>query len=93
LAEVAHAATISVGVATAEQKMDELSDLMKTADQALYAAKRAGRNRVMCGVSHAAAPHVVPGEDCLMVAAQLPQGQPAPLAGIAGHAKAKSRSR
>ena len=65
VAEVAHSATISIGVATADKKMDRLSDLMKMADQALYAAKRAGRNRVACSVSEIAAPHVVPGDDCL----------------------------
>ena len=77
LAEVAHSATISIGVATADEKMGGLSDLMKMADQALYAAKRAGRNRVVCSVSEIAAPHVVPGDDCLTKAganhAALPQ--------------------
>ena len=77
LAGVAHSATISVGVATADEKMDGLSDLMKIADQALYAAKRAGRNRVVCGISEIAAPHVVSGGDCLTKAgsnfAALPQ--------------------
>jgi diguanylate cyclase (GGDEF)-like protein len=65
LAEVAHSATISIGVATADEKMDGLSDLMKMADQALYAAKRAGRNRVVCSVSEIAAPPAVPEDDCL----------------------------
>lgn len=65
LAEVAHSATISVGVARVDETMDELSDLMKMADQALYAAKRAGRNRVVCSVSEIAAPRVAPGDDCL----------------------------
>jgi diguanylate cyclase (GGDEF)-like protein len=77
LAEVAHSATISIGVATADDKMDGLSDLMKMADQALYAAKRTGRNRVVCSVSEIAAPHVIPGDDCLTKAgssfAALPQ--------------------
>jgi diguanylate cyclase (GGDEF)-like protein len=65
LAEVAHSATISIGVATADEKMNGLSDLMKMADHALYAAKRAGRNRVVCSVSEIAALHVVPGANCL----------------------------
>lgn len=55
LAEVAHSATISIGVATAEEKMDKLSDLMQMADQALYAAKRSGRNRVICSIPDTAA--------------------------------------
>jgi diguanylate cyclase (GGDEF)-like protein len=59
-AEVTHSATISIGVATADEKMDGMSDLMKMADQALYAAKRAGRNRVMCSVSEIAAPNLMP---------------------------------
>jgi diguanylate cyclase (GGDEF)-like protein len=71
LAEVAHSATISIGVATGDEKMDGLSDLMKMADQALYAAKRAGRNRVMCSVSGIEAPHVVPADDCLTKAGSI----------------------
>jgi diguanylate cyclase (GGDEF)-like protein len=41
-------ATVSIGVATAANGTLDLSDLMTAADQALYDAKRAGRNRVMC---------------------------------------------
>jgi|GEM_PF-789396 len=38
--------TISIGVAEAEPGMTGISDVMKRADQALYDAKRSGRNRV-----------------------------------------------
>ena len=44
-------ATVSIGVAAAADDMSTLSQLMKAADQGLYEAKRAGRNRVMCCVS------------------------------------------
>ena len=39
-------ATVSVGVATLLDADEELGDLLKRADAALYAAKQAGRNRV-----------------------------------------------
>jgi diguanylate cyclase (GGDEF)-like protein len=39
-------ATISIGVAEANPYMEAIFDLIKLADQALYAAKHAGRNRV-----------------------------------------------
>jgi diguanylate cyclase (GGDEF)-like protein len=42
------AATVSIGVAAADTSTVEFLQLMKAADQALYEAKRAGRNRVMC---------------------------------------------
>jgi len=51
-------ATISIGVATSEPAMHDISDLMKAADRALYDAKRAGRNRVNCWVSREAAPSI-----------------------------------
>jgi diguanylate cyclase (GGDEF)-like protein len=38
--------TISIGVAEAQADMAGISDVMKCADQALYDAKRGGRNRV-----------------------------------------------
>jgi diguanylate cyclase (GGDEF)-like protein len=41
-------ASISVGVAAATQDMASFSDLMRAADQALYRAKRAGRNQTVC---------------------------------------------
>ena len=38
--------TVSIGVAESDATMTGLSDLMRRADQALYEAKRSGRNRV-----------------------------------------------
>lgn len=40
--------TISIGVAVMDDSVSGFDALMKRADQALYAAKRAGRNRVVC---------------------------------------------
>lgn len=39
--------TISIGVAELTKNMDNLSELIDTADRALYMAKEAGRNRIM----------------------------------------------
>jgi hypothetical protein len=51
---VAHSATISIGVATADEKMDGLSDLMKMADETLYAAALiAVKEQLWYGVSNA----------------------------------------
>ena len=51
-------ATVSIGVAAATDDMSTLSELMKAADQGLYEAKRAGRNRVVCCVSADLAPPI-----------------------------------
>lgn len=56
LAEFAHPTTVSIGLATADASMQGVSDLMRLADQALYAAKHGGRNRVMRGGILADAP-------------------------------------
>jgi diguanylate cyclase (GGDEF)-like protein len=42
------AVTVSIGVATTEIPHDSPEDLVQRADEALYAAKRAGRDRVVC---------------------------------------------
>jgi diguanylate cyclase (GGDEF)-like protein len=39
--------TVSIGLAVPSKPSSELSDLLREADEALYAAKRAGRNRVV----------------------------------------------
>jgi two-component system, cell cycle response regulator len=38
--------TVSIGVAAVESASDTMENIMKRADEALYSAKRAGRNRV-----------------------------------------------
>jgi diguanylate cyclase (GGDEF)-like protein/PAS domain S-box-containing protein len=47
--------TVSIGVATMDDQLSGLDELMKRADLALYAAKRGGRNRVHCWRAEAAA--------------------------------------
>ena len=41
--------TVSIGVATRAPGEVEVEEVLKRADQALYKAKEAGRNRVECG--------------------------------------------
>jgi diguanylate cyclase (GGDEF)-like protein len=48
VADVKVSVTVSIGVAEATAQMECVGDLMKRADQALYQAKRDGRNRVRC---------------------------------------------
>jgi len=52
--------TISAGVASRRQDIQQCTDLLSRADEALYAAKRGGRNAVFCarpdGLSQAPAP-------------------------------------
>jgi diguanylate cyclase (GGDEF)-like protein len=43
---VSHTSTISVGVAQRDRAMTRVDELLKVADEGLYEAKRAGRNRV-----------------------------------------------
>jgi diguanylate cyclase (GGDEF)-like protein len=46
-------ATVSVGIAICDDNTGDLATLLKTADQALYRAKRSGRNRVELASSEA----------------------------------------
>ena len=46
-------ATVSIGVASMSEACPDFPHLMSIADQALYQAKRAGRNRVICGSGEA----------------------------------------
>jgi diguanylate cyclase (GGDEF)-like protein len=48
------AATVSIGLAERGVEMSEFCHLMRAADTALYDAKRAGRNRVVCYMPSAA---------------------------------------
>jgi diguanylate cyclase (GGDEF)-like protein len=52
------AVTISLGVASRREGTGGLTELLREADEALYAAKRAGRNRVeaQCRVKSARSP-------------------------------------
>jgi two-component system, cell cycle response regulator len=43
--------TASVGIATLEGPNDRVEDLLRRSDQALYKAKRDGRNRVICAAA------------------------------------------
>lgn len=45
-AEVGRPMTVSIGVAASHGEVEELDNLLQLADQALYRAKRVGRNRV-----------------------------------------------
>jgi len=51
-------ATVSIGVAASVPAMNDVSELMKAADWALYDAKHAGRNRVFCRLSREAVPPI-----------------------------------
>jgi len=80
LAEVSHSATVSIGVATSDESMAGISDLIRAADQALYAAKRSGRNRVMSSVTTTDAPALGGDGDCDMTQRREPFEEPAPKA-------------
>ena len=62
--------TVSIGIAARSPEVSNVSQLMKAADQALYEAKRAGRNRVMCLFSGSNAPQT---------AAEAEEGAAVPL--------------
>lgn len=50
--------TVSVGVAVTGEGAEQIDDLLKRADDALYAAKNAGRNRVVALADRPAAPEL-----------------------------------
>jgi diguanylate cyclase (GGDEF)-like protein len=49
--------TTSIGIAISEEDDEEFASLMATADSALYAAKKDGRNRFMMAASRSMARH------------------------------------
>jgi diguanylate cyclase (GGDEF)-like protein len=51
-------ATVSIGIAARSAKMSNISELMRAADKALYEAKRAGRNRIICCLSSGEVPEM-----------------------------------
>ncbi|MES2759921.1 MAG: diguanylate cyclase [Pseudomonadota bacterium] len=55
--------TVSAGVAAVDDSLTGLDGLMKRADQALYAAKAGGRNRVACWAPDRPADHDATGGD------------------------------
>ncbi|HEY1451728.1 MAG TPA: GGDEF domain-containing protein [Solirubrobacteraceae bacterium] len=54
------AITVSIGISTASGEHVEYESLFKAADEALYEAKRSGRNRVVGGAGEQRALHVEP---------------------------------
>ncbi|HKB97152.1 MAG TPA: diguanylate cyclase, partial [Terriglobales bacterium] len=54
--QATRALTVSIGVAAFEETTDRVDLLLKFADDALYQAKRAGRNRVVAARPAAALP-------------------------------------
>ena len=64
-------ATVSIGFAARSPEVSSISQLMRAADQALYEAKRAGRNRIMCLSSCGNVPQTAaPGEGIEALPAQ-----------------------
>ena len=48
------AVTVSIGIANCESASDSVDSIVRRADEALYEAKRAGRNRVVFAARDAA---------------------------------------
>lgn len=55
--------TVSIGVAARTDAMPRPDDLLRSADEALYTAKRSGRNRVVCATVSPEAPAAPPTAD------------------------------